>query len=375
VFGEMSLISGRPHDVTAVAGDRCVLLESPHTAVRKLMRTEASVRDYLDRTYVLRALRLFLLANAAPETVHALALTANIHRVAAGDKLFSEGDAVDRLYILRSGSMTLSRSAGERDTIVAYCAAGKFVDLVGQQSGALTRSVTAKATVASEAISIDYKSFMDLLARDKQLEREVQKEAKLALADYTKMQASPDASPLLSFLLKHGVGEATNVLVIDETLCVGCDQCETACASTHFGVSRLDRKAGPSFYSLHLPTSCRHCEHPHCMKDCPPTAIHRMPNGEVFINDETCIGCGNCEENCPYGVIQMAEMGSARTGFLNRLFKRGSAEAAKTAVKCDMCKDLKSGPACVSACPTGAALRIHAEEIPALARRRAARAQ
>ncbi len=49
VFGEMSLISGRPHDVTAVAGDRCVLLESPHTAVRKLMRVEASVRDYLDR--------------------------------------------------------------------------------------------------------------------------------------------------------------------------------------------------------------------------------------------------------------------------------------------------------------------------------------
>ena len=31
VFGEMSLMSGRPHDVTAVAGDRCVLLESPQT--------------------------------------------------------------------------------------------------------------------------------------------------------------------------------------------------------------------------------------------------------------------------------------------------------------------------------------------------------
>ncbi len=61
VFGEMSLISGRPHDVTAIAGDRCVLLESPHTAVRKLMRAEASVRDYLDRNYILRALRLFLL--------------------------------------------------------------------------------------------------------------------------------------------------------------------------------------------------------------------------------------------------------------------------------------------------------------------------
>jgi len=373
VLGEMSLISGRPHDVTAVAGERCVLLESPHGAVRKLMRVEASVQDYLDKTYILRALRLFLLAHAAPETVHKLALTANVHRVKAGEKLFSEGDAVDRLYILRSGSMTLSRVANERDVIVSYCAAGKFVDLVGQQSGVLARTVTAKATVASEAISVDYMSFCELLADDKQLESEVQREAKLQLAEYTKMQAAPESSDLLSFLFQHGLGEATNVLVIDESLCVGCDQCETACASTHSGVSRLDRKAGPSFYSLHLPTSCRHCEHPHCMKDCPPTAIHRMPNGEVFINDETCIGCGNCEENCPYGVIQMAEMGPRET-FLNRLFKRSAPEAAKTAVKCDMCKDLKSGPACVAACPTGAAIRIHAEDVPALARRRTLRA-
>ncbi len=374
VFGEMSLISGRPHDVTAVAGDRCVLLECPHAAMRKLMRVEASVRDYLDRTYILRALRLFMLAHAAPETVHKLAQTAKVHRVAAGEKLFSEGDAVDRLYILRSGSMTLARMAGEREVIVAYCAAGKFVDLVGQQSGVLARTVTAKATVASEAISVDYMSFCDLQAEDKQLEREVQREAKVQLAEYTRMQASPEASQLLSFLFQHGVGEATNVLVIDESLCVGCDQCEIACASTHSGVSRLDRKAGPSFFSLHLPTSCRHCEHPHCMKDCPPNAIHRMPNGEVFINDDTCIGCGNCEENCPYGVIQMAEM-DPRPGFLARLLKRSAPDAARTAVKCDMCKDLKAGPACVGACPTGAAIRIHAEDVPALARKRAARAQ
>jgi len=374
VFGEMSLISGRPHDVTAVAGERCVLLESEHSAVKKLMRVEASVRDYLDRNYLLRALRLFLLAHAAPETVHKLAQTAKIHRVAAGERLFTEGDPVDRLYILRSGSMTLSRLGGEREVIVAYCAAGKFVDLVGQQSGVLARTVTAKATVASEAISVDYVSFCNLQVADKQLEREVQREAKVQLAEYTKMQSSPEASQLLSFLFQHGVGEATNVLVIDETLCVGCDQCETACASTHSGVSRLDRKAGPSFLSLHLPTSCRHCEHPHCMRDCPPNAIHRMPNGEVFINDETCIGCGNCEENCPYGVIQMADM-DPRPGFLARLLKRAAPEAAKTAVKCDMCKDLKTGPACVAACPTGAAIRIHAEDVPKLARRRAATSQ
>ncbi|HEV7714031.1 MAG TPA: cyclic nucleotide-binding domain-containing protein, partial [Steroidobacteraceae bacterium] len=373
VFGEMSLISGRPHDVTAVAGERCVVLESPQSAVRKLMRLEPCVRDYLDKTYVLRALKLFLLSHASPETIHKLAETARIHRVAAGETLFAEGDAVDRLYLLRSGSMTLARSAGEREVIVSYCAAGKFVDLVGCQSGILERTVTARAAVASEALSIDYVSFCDLQAEDPRLEQEVQRESKQQLSEYAQMQSAPEAGKLMSFLLSHGVGEATNVLVIDEQLCVGCDQCETACASTHEGVSRLDRKAGPSFYSLHLPTSCRHCEHPHCMRDCPPNAIHRMPNGEVFIAD-TCIGCGNCEENCPYGVIQMADLGN-KTSLLQRLLGRPKVEAAKTAVKCDMCKDLKTGPACVAACPTGAAIRIHAEDVPALARRRAVEAQ
>ena len=42
----------------------------------------------------------------------------------------------------------------------------------------------------------------------------------------------------------------------------------------------------------------------------------------------------------------------------------------KKAVKCDMCKDEKGGPACVRACPTGAAIRISPEEFPAYAQSR-----
>jgi Fe-S-cluster-containing hydrogenase component 2 len=43
--------------------------------------------------------------------------------------------------------------------------------------------------------------------------------------------------------------------------------------------------------------------------------------------------------------------------------------AAKKAVKCDMCKDLSGGPACVRACPTGAALRISPAEFGKIANR------
>ena len=46
------------------------------------------------------------------------------------------------------------------------------------------------------------------------------------------------------------------------------------------------------------------------------------------------------------------------------------AGTAKKAVKCDMCKDLAGGAACVRACPTGAAIRISPEEFPAYAQSR-----
>ena len=175
-------------------------------------------------------------------------------------------------------------------------------------------------------------------------------------------------------------------LVINEGLCVGCDNCEKACAETHGGISRLDRKSGATFAQVHIPISCRHCEQPHCMKDCPPNAIKRSANGEVFI-DDTCIGCGNCQVNCPYGVIRMAYEAPKKPGLLSwLLFGSGpgvgeehdyhptSAAKAKgkKATKCDACGSVSNGPACVKACPTGAAVRIGPIAVPGSCRSAAA---
>ena len=44
-------------------------------------------------------------------------------------------------------------------------------------------------------------------------------------------------SDVASFLVDNGIGEATDVLLIDEKLCVGCDNCEKACADSHEGLS------------------------------------------------------------------------------------------------------------------------------------------
>ena len=117
---------------------------------------------------------------------------------------------------------------------------------------------------------------------------------------------------------------------------------------------------------------------PKCMTDCPPDALNRDPNGEVWINDETCIGCGNCEAYCPYDVIKMAKVDSdpgpgllMRLLFPSRAVKKvepplpeGAPAPVKKAVKCDLCRELpakKSGApraACVASCPTGAIVRI-----------------
>ena len=367
-FGESSLISGRPRQTRVIAGKNCILLETPQHAIKKLMRMEETVRYGINKVSILRSLIRLLMPHTPMEVIRVIANQTEIHRFATEEFLFREGDPSNHLYLVRSGSVTLSKKTGEGDVVVAYCAVGSFIGLIGLSKNN-QRMITAQATVATEALSIDYASFNKLLTSNPKLDEKVQQETQHRLAQFPRMQAEPERGETLSLLMDHGLGQATNVLIIDESLCVGCDNCETACAATHQDISRLDRKAGPSFAALHIPASCRHCEHPLCMQDCPPNAIQRLESGEVFINNETCIGCGNCEENCPYDVIQMEEI-SQKTSFMDKLLGKEPSPAHKTAVKCDMCMDLKSGPACVNACPTGAAIRIHAEQLVTLVNER-----
>jgi len=240
------------------------------------------------------------------------------------------------------------------------------------------RTATVKAAIRSTVVKLPAEPFRALLGRKPELAKRMQLEmrARQEINAFIESQkeefggAVDMYSSVANFLIKQGIGEATDVLLIDESLCVGCDNCEKACADSHDGTSRLDREAGATFANIHVPTSCRHCENPHCMKDCPPDAIHRNPNGEVFIAD-TCIGCGNCERNCPYGVIQMAPATPQPRppSLIAQLLLGWTTKAAEPeqgvqqkAVKCDMCKGLAGGAACVRACPTGAAVRASPEE-------------
>ncbi|HYM72723.1 MAG TPA: cyclic nucleotide-binding domain-containing protein [Stellaceae bacterium] len=368
-FGEMGLISGRKRTATVVAAQPSLLLEVDRNTMIRLERSEASIKQAIDSAAVIRQIKTFLAPQVEDSLLAEVVATSKIVEFKPDQKLIEEDAEDDAVYLIRKGSVTVSMRVGGKDVVLAYVPAGNYV---GEMAMITRRRRAATVTAASvtEAIRIDSSAFRKLLDRDPDLRRRVEDKLEQRLAERNQMQQNAETGDLIKFLVREGLGEATNVLLIDESLCVRCDNCEKACAETHHGVSRLNREAGPTFAMVHVPTSCRHCEDPHCMTDCPPDAIHRAPNGEVFINDQ-CIGCENCKNNCPYGVIQMAAVPEEKPGLLSWLLfgwgagpgedksPEGMAKrtGGKHAVKCDMCKDL-AGPACVRACPTGAAIRV-----------------
>lgn len=146
--------------------------------------------------------------------------------------------------------------------------------------------------------------------------------------------------------------EATSLLLIDSARCVSCGECETACAGAHDDrIVRL-RRAGETVHAVVngrdaqwvVGGSCHHCETPACLPVCPTGAIYRDSSGIVGVHASLCTACGSCERACQWGNITItpaAERQPAR------------------AVKCDQCTEKRDGnPSCVSACPTGAMVRI-----------------
>jgi Fe-S-cluster-containing dehydrogenase component len=93
-----------------------------------------------------------------------------------------------------------------------------------------------------------------------------------------------------------------------------------------------------------------------CMIGCPTGAIHRhTESGVIQIQESICVGCSVCANSCPYQNIRMTPI-SDTEGRPYRDQKSGL--PILKATKCDMCQSQPSGPACVSACPHDALVRI-----------------
>ncbi|MEO1167949.1 MAG: NAD(P)-binding domain-containing protein [Pseudomonadota bacterium] len=390
IFGEVGLVSGRRRGATIRAGGDVIAVEMPRMSTLKLMATVPAAKRAITYISTERQLLQMFGSGLKSEDLADVMKSAEIMQVKAGEAIIDEGDEGIDIFVIRSGSMVVEKSIGRKPVFLSYLPAGSYVGemaLIDKQP----RAATVRAAIKSEVIRIDGHAFRALLESKPALLEQARREMEARENINNFVEAKKDSfstvvdmySAVASFLVENGIGEATDVLLIDENLCIGCDNCEKACADSHDGLSRLDREAGRTYAHLHVPTSCRHCEHPHCMADCPPNAIHRGEDGEVFI-DETCIGCGNCQRNCPYGVIRMEKVPPPKPSLLSWLFfgtgpgpgeperewidDRVSDETPKVAIKCDMCAGIEGGAACVRACPTGAAIRVAPEEFLSVSR-------
>lgn len=134
--------------------------------------------------------------------------------------------------------------------------------------------------------------------------------------------------------------------VIDQTRCIGCHACTTACKSendvplsvTRTYVKSVDIGRFPQARRAFQVTRCNQCEDAPCVTACPTSAMYKRPDGIVDFAKSICIGCKACIAACPYDAI-----------FIN--------PDDHSAEKCNFCAhriDMGLEPACVIVCPTEA---------------------
>ncbi len=132
-------------------------------------------------------------------------------------------------------------------------------------------------------------------------------------------------------------------MIFDQNKCVGCTDCEIACAKVNKvpkGQFRMiiEDKTDPKKPRERrmVRVSCQQCVEAPCVQVCPSKACHRDNlTNIVTMNADDCIGCLYCIVACPYNVR-----------FVN--------EETHAAENCNFCENtnLKEGkdPACIEAC-------------------------
>jgi Fe-S-cluster-containing dehydrogenase component/formate-dependent nitrite reductase membrane component NrfD len=136
--------------------------------------------------------------------------------------------------------------------------------------------------------------------------------------------------------------------LIDQSKCIGCHACSTACKSENqvpLGVYRtwvkyVETGSYPDVRRRFQVTRCNHCANPPCVRICPVTAMYQRADGIVEFDPSVCIGCKSCMQACPYDSIYLDP-------------------ETNTAAKCHFCAhrlDVGLEPACVVVCPEHAIL-------------------
>jgi putative YpdA family bacillithiol system oxidoreductase len=365
-FGEMSMISGQRRSAAAEASTEALLWEIGRKAILKFFHMKPAAKHKIDRAFLIHAFQSYLFPGLSHSVLSPLADLSKVQGFEKGATIIKEGDTGDAFYFLRSGRVKISKIREGREVVLAYLAAGQYFGEMALLSGE-PRMASVTAIDSVEVIQLRKEDFVDFLYEHPQLKARIDEESKRRRMRNIEVELHPELGDLGRFMTSEEVVVSDNVLLIDENKCIHCDNCVKACEGVHAdGQTRLKR-TGQKFANILIANSCRHCENPLCMTDCPPgDAIARDPRGEVYIKDN-CIACGNCAANCPYDNIFMVHT-EERRSLLDWVKEAVGIQSLtpirsrSRPVKCDLCRGLDGGPACVRSCPTGAVLRLTPEE-------------
>ena len=143
----------------------------------------------------------------------------------------------------------------------------------------------------------------------------------------------------------------SKALLYDATLCIGCKQCEQACAEKNKlpyseAVAEEAQQSDHKFTVVltkgdkFMRRLCMNCQDPACASVCPVGAMRKTAAGPVIYEESRCMGCRYCMVACPFGVP-----------------KYEWSKVLPRVQKCTMCADRVAAgkaTACAEACPTGA---------------------
>ncbi len=384
-FGEISALGRIPRTATVFCEKDAELLEIRWQGLRDLMRHDKNLRQRIDQIYRERALASHLLTlplfNALPpeklEKVIASAefltfgeydWSGDYKRMVksgsanASDKepvVVQEGDYVNGLVLVRAGFARLSRKFGRGQRTLNYLGAGQHYGL--QEIAHNWRKKNSTVPFQNTLTAIGYSHVIVIpTAIIEELVLPAMPVAQLPPLVETTAQAGDSTTgamdaDMMEFLAEHRFFNGTATMVIDLDQCTRCDDCVRACAATHNNNPRFLRH-GPINGNIMIANACMHCSDPVCMIGCPTGAIHRQTfEGEVVINQATCIGCQTCANNCPYEAIRMVEVRDKK----GRLLVDKDMKSILKATKCDLCVEQFGGPACQRACPHDALVRMN----------------
>ncbi len=386
-FGELALLGRGERKASVQSRTETELLELRRVHFDQALRKHKQVKTRLERLYVQGALDAFIKSSRyfkeLPEPAKQQLVTASNLETHSKDEFISrQGDAAQKLYIVRTGFVRISRALPDGGAeILAYLGPEDFFGdeevTIGAEYGA-----SAVAVEPVEVVAVPRSVVWSLYLKHPEMFASFRRYSLARTQQQSGILQSQTAMGFVRDMLEAGLGQARSALIINLDTCVRCGNCVQACDDLH-GYSRLARRGkklvrrtqadSRRHESLYFPTSCLQCATPECMVGCPTGAIARDVGGEVYIKD-TCIGCGNCARNCDFGNIAMARVKEPPVSLLGLLSSKQSAlpreetvaapafkgEPAKSeliAVKCDVCFE-REFAACVYNCPVEAVLRI-----------------